>query len=398
MRNFLRYLITTTLSVQSFLFTKLEYIPGAPAISGSISDDASENSMFFFDFENGQFTECLDSVSFTNPCNLTFTLYEDPIARLSMWDETYWPHGCDTSLMGAVLTSADTNLFNQGLVNLAFYEFNTLVIEKNGQVVSCGTILNSEIDYKTEKFFSIDRNYKVVVIHGNNNYAVNVYSEQPLEIYQANDCSGQFFTTSHSEKFFKMREFESIREFDGDCLSVSENFVTEFNPGFLSGEIGDPFNNSFISVNMSQLTPFHATDIFIQGNVQNYMYYHIHDNSVSNSCETRGGHFAPFNNTWPPDELASQYQIQVGDLSSKHGFFDERGSSLVDVNLPLSGINSVNTRSFILHAENGDVLTCFDIQSLEIIDHQFEIYENFTIIIRYHLRDMFSPTYISYWG
>jgi len=89
---------------------------------------------------------------------------------------------------------------------------------------------------------------------------------------------------------------------------------------------------------------------------------HVHVSPVTTDCASAGGHFDPLGvesngyTTCTGNAAAKAVGCYLGDLSGKHGLVSIGGSSakqfFSDLNLPLSGAQSIDGRSIVLHAAN----------------------------------------------
>ncbi|XP_075034865.1 uncharacterized protein LOC142097151 isoform X2 [Mixophyes fleayi] len=98
--------------------------------------------------------------------------------------------------------------------------------------------------------------------------------------------------------------------------------------------------------------------------------FHIHQLPVSggadNPCSNTliRGHFNPFNvnvSTSPTAGNGTDDEYEVGDISGRQGSLanrDTMSKQFTDMNLPLSGTNSVLGRSLVIHYANGSRMQC----------------------------------------
>eukprot|EP01063_Lacrimia_lanifica_P008742 TRINITY_DN1578_c0_g1_i7.p1 TRINITY_DN1578_c0_g1~~TRINITY_DN1578_c0_g1_i7.p1 ORF type:complete len:672 (+),score=181.84 TRINITY_DN1578_c0_g1_i7:45-2060(+) len=101
--------------------------------------------------------------------------------------------------------------------------------------------------------------------------------------------------------------------------------------------------------------------------------WHVHENplAAAGDCVSAGGHYNPTGAAGGAG-VAGTYLCsptalggcEVGDLSGKHGSLDVPGQYLfTDGSLPLSGPNSVDGRSIVIHGTDGGRLTCADVKA-----------------------------------
>ncbi|CAG2196972.1 unnamed protein product [Mytilus edulis] len=84
----------------------------------------------------------------------------------------------------------------------------------------------------------------------------------------------------------------------------------------------------------------------------------------SGTCSSKGALYNPTSSSSSPCDQNNQGNCPIGDLSSKNSYLpvgensEEILTSFVDINLPLSGSNSVIGKILVLKSKSGDVLVC----------------------------------------
>ncbi|KAM9493279.1 uncharacterized protein cusr [Clarias gariepinus] len=112
--------------------------------------------------------------------------------------------------------------------------------------------------------------------------------------------------------------------------------------------------------------------------------YHVHLLPVKSgpeacSNENIMGHFNPYSvniSTSPAPGNGTVDQYEIGDISGKFGSLADQNlleNDYNDLNMPLSGLNSIVGRSLVIHYKNGSRMQCADITAMNSSDRHWII-------------------------